>query len=108
MGRLDDIVRRIRQQKSELRRRGIQLVAIFGSAARGDDRPDSDVAIAVDIIPGKSFSLIGMEDTRLPLEDVLGQPVDMGEVEQLRPPVRASFERERPSSASTSQFSDGA
>lgn len=94
MGRLDEIVRRIRQQEPELRRRGIQHVAIFGSTVRGDDRPDSDIDIAVDIIPGKSFSLIRMEDTRLLLEDVLGQPVDLGEVDQFRPPVRASFERE--------------
>ena len=95
MGRLDEIVRRIRLQEPELRRRGIQHVAIFGSTARGDDRPGSDVDIAVDIVPGKPFSLIRLEDTRLLLEDALGQPVDIGEVGQFRPQVRASFERER-------------
>jgi predicted nucleotidyltransferase len=35
-----------------------------------------------------------MEDTRLLLEDALGQPVDLGEADQFRPAVRAAFERE--------------
>jgi predicted nucleotidyltransferase len=36
-----------------------------------------------------------MEDTRLLLEDVLGYPVDLGEVESFRPAVRAAFEQDR-------------
>ena len=61
-----------------LRRRGIRHLALFGSLARGDDRPDSDIDIAVDIEPGRPFSLIRMEDTRLLLQDALGRPVDPG------------------------------
>jgi predicted nucleotidyltransferase len=95
MGQLDEIIRRIRAQEAELRRRGIEHVAIFGSQVRGDARPSSDVDIAVDIAPGRSFSLIRMEDTRLLLEDAIGQPVDLGEADQFRPAVRAAFERER-------------
>jgi predicted nucleotidyltransferase len=64
---------------------------VFGSVARGDDRPDSDV----DIEPGRSFSLIRMEDSRLLLEDALGRPVDLGEADCFRPQVRAAFERDR-------------
>jgi predicted nucleotidyltransferase len=92
---LAEIIRCIQRQEPELRRRGIRHVAIFGSTARGDDRPDSDVDIAVDVAPGRSFSLIRMEDTRLLLEDAIGRPVDLGEIDQFRPQVRASFERER-------------
>jgi predicted nucleotidyltransferase len=36
-----------------------------------------------------------MEETRLFLEDLLGRPVDLGEADTFRPPVRAAFERER-------------
>ena len=78
----------------ELRRRGVRHLAVFGSVARGDDRPDSDVDIAVEIEPGRSFSLIRMEDTRLFLEDTLHRRVDMGEVADLRPPVREAFQRD--------------
>ena len=63
--------------------------------ARGDDRPDSDVDVAVEIEAGRSFSLFRMEETRLLLEDALNRPVDLGEVDSFRPPVRAAFDRER-------------
>ncbi|OHC74797.1 MAG: hypothetical protein A3G18_10145 [Rhodospirillales bacterium RIFCSPLOWO2_12_FULL_58_28] len=92
---LDDVMRRIRAEEAELRRRGVCHVAVFGSVARGDERPDSDVDIAVEIESGRSFSLIRMEDTRLLLEDALGRPVDIGETDSFRPQIRASFERER-------------
>lgn len=89
------MVRRLKAEEPELRRRGIRHLAIFGSLARGDARSDSDVDIAVEIEPGRSFSLIRMEDARLRLEDVLGRRVDLGEIEAFRPKVRESFERER-------------
>jgi hypothetical protein len=65
------------------------------SVVRGDDRPDSDVDVAVEIEPGRSFSLIRMEETRLFLEDALRRQVDLGEIDSFRPKVRAAFERER-------------
>jgi len=92
---LDDIVRRIRAEEVELRRRGIACLSVFGSVARGEDRVDSDVDIAVEIEPGRSFSLIRMEDTRLLLEDLLGRSVDLGEIEMFRRPARTAFERDR-------------
>jgi predicted nucleotidyltransferase len=94
-GTLNEVRGRLRAAEPELRRRGIRHLAVFGSVARGDDRPDSDVDVAVEIEPGRSFSLIRMEDTRLLLEDALGRPVDLGEADSFRPQVRAAFERER-------------
>lgn len=93
-GALDEVVRRIRAQEGELRRRGIRHLSVFGSVVRGTDRADSDVDIAVDIEPGRSFSLIRMEDTRLLLEDLLGRSVDLGETDTFRPSVRTAFDRE--------------
>ena len=95
MRTLDNVRRRLSLEEPELRRRGVRHLALFGSVARGDDRPDSDIDVAVEIEAGRSFSLIRMEDTRLYLEDLLGRPVDLGEVDTFRPRVRAAFERER-------------
>lgn len=94
METLDEIVHCIRRQEPELRRRGIRHLAIFGSIARGDARPDSDVDIAIDVLPDHAFSLIRMEDTRLLLQDAIGRQVDLGETEQFRPQVRQAFERD--------------
>lgn len=92
---LNDVVQRIRAAEPELRQRGIRHLSLFGSTVRGEARADSDVDIAVEIEPGRSFSLIRMEDTRLLLQDVLGRSVDLGEVDALRPAVRAAYEHER-------------
>ncbi len=91
---LNEVVTRIRDRADDLRRRGIRHLSVFGSVARGEDRTDSDVDIAIDIDPNRSFSLIRMEDTRLMLEGLLGRPVDLGEIDSFRPPVRAAFEQQ--------------
>lgn len=70
-------------------------IVVFGSVARGEDRADSDVDLAVEIEDGRSFSLIRMEATRLLLEDVPSRPVDLGEIDSLRPKVRAAWQRSR-------------
>jgi uncharacterized protein len=70
-------------------------LAVFGSVARGDDRPGSDIDIAVAIEAGRSFSPIRMEEMRLFPEDALQRHVDLCEVDSLRPQVRAAFEHDR-------------
>jgi predicted nucleotidyltransferase len=94
-GTLNTVRQQLAATEPELRRRGVRHLAVFGSIACGNDRQDSDVDLAVEIEHGRAFSLIRMEDTRLLLEDVLHRPVDLGEIENLRPPVRESFDRDR-------------
>jgi len=95
MNTLDAVRQRFAVAEPELRRRGVRHLAIFGSVARSDDRPDSDIDVAVEIEAGRRFSLMRMEDTRLFLEDALRRRVDLGEIDSFRPRVRAAFERER-------------
>jgi predicted nucleotidyltransferase len=92
---LDAVRLQLAAKEPELRRRGVRHLAVFGSVARGEDRGDSDVDLAVQIEEGRSFSLIRMEEARLLLEDALGRSVDLGEVDSFRPQVRAAFERDR-------------
>ena len=92
---LESVRQRLAAEEAELRRRGVLHLSVFGSVARGDDRPDSDVDVAVEIEAGRSFSLVRMEETRLLLEDALRRRVDLGEIDSFLPQVRAAFERER-------------
>ncbi|MBD8869892.1 nucleotidyltransferase family protein [Nocardioides donggukensis] len=70
-----------------LRRHGVTNPEIFGSAARGDDREDSDVDLLVDFPAGTD--IIDMIGIKRELEDVLGVPVDLVPRNGLKERVRA-------------------
>ena len=42
----------LRRHETALRARGVAHAAIFGSVARGDNRPNSDVDVLVEFTPG--------------------------------------------------------
>ena len=48
---------------------------VFGSVARGEDRPDSDVDLLADFPPG--LSLLGLDRLQADLEGILGTRVDL-------------------------------
>jgi len=48
---------------------------LFGSAARGDDRPDSDIDILVDPLPEATF--YDLADLEMELERILGCKVEV-------------------------------
>jgi len=53
----------------------VRVLKLFGSAARGDDGPESDVDLIVEFEGEKSlFDLIGLE---LELQEFLGRDVDL-------------------------------
>ncbi len=54
---------------------GARNVRIFGSVARGEEKPSSDLDVLVDFDPGRS--LLDLSGFRLGLEDLLGFPVDV-------------------------------
>lgn len=71
---------------------GARNVRIFGSVARGEARPDSDVDVLVDLEPGRSlFDLGGL---LMELQDLLGCRVDVVTEQGLRPRIRARVLRE--------------
>lgn len=92
---LDALRHQLAMVEPELRRRGVRHLAVFGSVARGEDRANSDLDLAVEIEASRAFSLIRLEDTRLLLQDAVGRPVDLGEIDSFRPHVRAAFDRDR-------------
>jgi len=58
-----------------LKNRGAEYVAVFGSVARGEDRPDSDIDILVRF--NKDISLLDHIGMAQELEDALKQKVDL-------------------------------
>ena len=73
-------------------RRGGTDVKVFGSVARGEDRPGSDIDLLVEFPPGTSLLVvIGLEQE---LRDLLGVGVDVGPADGLRLDMRARILRE--------------
>jgi len=71
---------------------GATSIELFGSAARGEDRPDSDVDFIVELEPGRSLlDLIGLAND---LEAALGRKVDAGTRASFKPKVLATAERD--------------
>ncbi|MDT8356627.1 nucleotidyltransferase family protein [Roseomonas mucosa] len=85
---------RLRAHAGELRARGIASLSVFGSVARGDARPGSDVDLLADLDPAAHLSLVGLSSLRAELSDLLGAPADLVERGALRPGVREAAERE--------------
>lgn len=76
-----------RQQIIELAaRHGARNVRVFGSVARGDASPDSDIDFLVDMEPGRS--LLDLGGLLMDLQHLLGCPVDIVTEAGLRHRIR--------------------
>jgi predicted nucleotidyltransferase len=88
--------RRVRRRRSALLKAvqaaGADNLRVFGSVARGDARPDSDVDLLVDMPAGAGlFALQALEGE---LSRILGVEVDLAPADSLKPRVRSEVERE--------------
>lgn len=88
MGR-DEVIRILRQNEPALRARGVEHLALFGSIARDEGRPDSDIDVVVDITSGRGFSLIDQAGLRLYVSDLFGREADVVIRRDLRQRFRA-------------------
>ena len=84
----DEAIRTLRARETELRRRGVLRLALFGSVARREAGPGSDVDIMVVIDESRKFSLVDLAGLRLDLCDALGRDVDIVERDYLKPFLR--------------------
>jgi predicted nucleotidyltransferase len=64
-----DIVARLKEHEPTLRSRGVCPAALFGSRARGDNRPDSDTDIMIEISPDAPIGVYDMSASRHSLPD---------------------------------------
>ena len=69
-----------------LRRHSITRAGVFGSIARGQATPESDVDILIEL--DRQASLLDFIGIKLDLEDVLGRSVDLVEYAAIKPRLR--------------------
>ena len=71
------------------RRYQVRELALFGSAARGEMRTDSDVDFLVDFLPDARIGLLELSAMTREFSRVVGRPVDLAVKPALKPLVRA-------------------
>jgi len=84
----DEVLKKLKEAETALRKQGVEHAALFGSVARGDDRPDSDIDIVVALDPKivvTVFDYVGVKDF---ISDMFSDPVDVVSLEGLKPLVR--------------------
>jgi predicted nucleotidyltransferase len=91
----EDVISKLREAMPALRsQHGIAAVYLFGSAARGDEQPGSDVDLLVEFEPDARPTLFTLAGVYGHLTDLLGRSVDVGTFDSLRPQLRDSVRAE--------------
>jgi hypothetical protein len=82
------ILAKLRENEAALRARGVSHAALFGSRARGDARPDSDIDIMVEFDPGAHVTIFNYAGLKDYIAGLFDSPVDVVSREGLKPYVR--------------------
>jgi predicted nucleotidyltransferase len=90
----DDILATLRDHEQALRLRGVAHAALFGSVARGDDTPTSDIDIMVEIAPDAPVGVFEYVGITQYIEELFPSRVDVANREGLKALVRPSAERD--------------
>ena len=66
---------------------GVTEIGIFGSYVRGEQRPDSDLDVLIEVERPPRIGLIGLVELELYLSELLGIKVDLAIKKNLKPRI---------------------
>ena len=82
----DEVLKIISEHREQLEKLGVKSLLLFGSVARDEAGPDSDVEFLVEL--NREMGLFEFIKIRLYLEDILNCSVDLGTEDALRENLR--------------------
>ncbi len=82
------ILRVLRAKRTALERYGVKRLSLFGSAARGDNDPASDLDFVVDLSPKTFANYMGLKEY---LESLFGCRIDLLLPDAIKPALRESI-----------------
>lgn len=78
----------LKSHEPELRHRGVMRIALFGSVARGDNRPDSDIDILIEVDPEAHITVFDYVGLKEYIAGLFTEPVDVVDRDGLKPYIR--------------------
>ena len=91
---LNTALEALREHRSDLRKLGVLHAAVFGSAARGDAGPESDIDILVDLDPDHPIGLFEYARLKLSVGALFGGSADIVNRKTLKPLLREGILRD--------------
>lgn len=90
----DQVLATLRAHERQLKHSGIVRLSLFGSTARGDAGPSSDVDLLATFDSTRRISLLDIAGMELDLAEMLGCKVDLIEEGALKPRIQEMVEAE--------------
>ncbi|MEX2261272.1 MAG: nucleotidyltransferase domain-containing protein [Bryobacteraceae bacterium] len=90
----ETVIARLRAHERELREAGILRLSVFGSVARGEAGPNSDVDLIAQFDKTRRLTLFDVAGLESRLSEILGVGVELAPEDMLLEPVRVRAERE--------------
>jgi predicted nucleotidyltransferase len=90
----EHLVQSLLELEPQLRARGVTHLALFGSRARQDNRPDSDVDVAIEVDPHAKFSLIDLVGVEREIRNKTSLPGNVFMRRSLEPDFVTSLARD--------------
>jgi len=84
----EDALATLRRYEIDLRARGICHVAVFGSVARGENRPGGDLDIMIDVDPAIAMTVFDYVGLKEFIAGLFDGPVDVVRRDGLKPYIR--------------------
>jgi predicted nucleotidyltransferase len=78
------VLRILHEQVPGLRARGIARLSLFGSMARGEAGPESDIDLLIEVDRAARFGLSDLLDLQEELGDRLGRPINFAFASEMR------------------------
>ncbi|AZN99327.1 putative nucleotidyltransferase [Mesorhizobium robiniae] len=89
----NEVIERLQRNADAIKGMGATSLYLFGSAARDDAQPDSDLDLFIDYDPARRFSLIDLVGIKQFLEEKMSAEIDITTRDSLHPMLKAEIEQ---------------